>query len=68
MYVPGVSPLHISFSKSKFRTDFLTVSTHVMIRPSKLDLLVIYGKPVRYRFFVLEIWKYPTPNVNKQYI
>jgi len=39
-----------------------------MIRPSKLDLLVIYGKPVRYRFFVLKIWKYPTPNVNKQYI
>ena len=68
MYVPGVSPLHISFSKSKFRTDFLTVSTQIMMRPSKLDLLRIYGKPVRYSIFLLRVWKYPTPNMNKEYI
>jgi len=38
------------------------------MRPSKLDLVVIYGKPVRYRVFVLRVWIYPTPNANKQYI
>ena len=39
-----------------------------MMRPSKLHLVVIYGKPVRYSVFVLRVWKYPTPNANKQYI
>ena len=38
------------------------------MRRSKLDLVVIYGKPVRYSVFVLRVWKYPTPNANKQYI
>jgi len=39
-----------------------------MMRPSKLDLVVIYGKPVKYRVFVLRVSKYPTPNANKQFI
>jgi len=30
-----------------------------MMRPSKLDLVVIYGKPVRYSVFVFRVWKYP---------
>ena len=38
------------------------------MRRSKLDLVVIYGKPVRYSVFVLRVWKYPTPNANKQYV
>ena len=39
-----------------------------MMRPSKLDLVVIYVKPLRYSVFVLRVWKYPTPNANKEYI
>jgi hypothetical protein len=38
------------------------------MRLSKLDLVVIYGKPVRYSVFVLRVWKYAAPNANKQYI
>jgi len=37
------------------------------MRPSKFDLVVTYGKPVRYRVSVLRVWKYPNPNANKQY-
>ena len=39
-----------------------------MMRSSKLDFVVIYGKLVRYSVFVLRVWKYPNPNANKQYI
>ena len=39
-----------------------------MMRLSKLDLVVIYGNPVRYSVFVLRVWKYPNPNANKPYI
>jgi len=39
-----------------------------MTRLSKLDLVVIYGEHMRYRVFVFRVWKYPTPNANKQYI
>jgi hypothetical protein len=39
-----------------------------MMRLSKLDIMVIYVKTVRYSVFVLRVWNYPNPNVNKQYI
>ena len=38
------------------------------MRRSKLHLVVIYSKPLRYSVFVLRVWKYPTPNANKQYV
>ena len=36
-----------------------------MMRPSKLDIAVINGKPVRYSVFELRVWKYPNPNAYK---
>jgi len=65
LQVQGAFTSHFRKAKSELT---LTVSTRVVLRPSKLDLVVIYDKPVRYSVFVLRVWKYPTPNANKQYI